>query len=305
MIDGIALGILSDWETEAVIYELSENLQNKVTGFDSDGSKVYEKGSYGGLNVSITQRGLNISGSLTRFFTGSNFNTMDWNDLQDAINKLCITFRITPEKMIVKRLEFGSAFVMENEPTAYIKQLNSSGYLPRFSKELVRKTTLYYKQKAEQRELVFYDKLLEMEHRNEHIPTGLNNLLRYEMKLKNGAIKRYLPTRTLSDLSNKNVYKRLLEQWRKYFESLFKTASAIRQGKGKTETLLQYIFVLQKRFGVNSNDLSEWLRETQRGNTNAHRLKKEVANFYKEQYKSGNGLLSELRDRIIETCLAQ
>lgn len=302
MIDKVTLRIWKNNLTEQVFSHLSERLEGKKTTTDENGQIAYERGRLNGLSVTLSERGASISGSLTKYLSGSNFNTMRQHDLTESVIRLCSDIGVSAEVVRVSCIEIGDTFVMENEPLRYINQLAETGYVPRFYKSRIR-GSLYYQQKARQREIIFYDKVAEMKYRREPIPAGLNNLLRYEVRLHYQALKRYLPTMTIADLMDGQVFKQLIEMWRGYFETLYNTARPIKRGRGRTEILLQYAYQLQKRYNVEASDLSNYLNETLKGTANATRLKQKVASFYAIQGQEDNGLLKELRDRVTESVL--
>lgn len=304
MYDKVNLRIIKDQETEPTIKQLAECLTGVRTTTDEAGEILYRKGTFNGLSVTLSDREAKLTGSLTKYLTGSNYNSMRQPDISEAVRQLSYDLRLRPEAIGVTALEIGNTFVMNNEPGRYIEQLAKTAYLPRFQKVAI-KGSLYFKQKAGQRQLIFYDKEAEMKARGEPVPAGLYNLLRYELRLHYMALKRYLPTKTLTDLSDRQVFITLRNEWRGYFESMYKTATtAGKRSRGK-DLLLQYIYSLQKRYDtLNPSDLIEWLNETLRGKANAHRLKQEAARFFAMQEREDNGLLSELRDRITEAVLS-
>lgn len=302
MIDKVTLNIWKDNTTEPILRRLAESLIDSKTTINESGEAEYIRGKFNGLSVMISDKRASLTGSVTKYLTGSNFNTMRQRDLSETVCRLSDDVGLEANKIWVSSLEIGDTFVMEDNPMKYIQQLINTAYLPRFHKETIQ-GSLYFKQKAKQRELVFYDKVAEMMHRKEPIPTGLYNLLRYELRLQYSAVKRFLPTRTLADLNDRQVFETLKKEWRNYFETMYKTANTAKRGRGRTETLLQYIYLLQKRAGVEASDLSDYLNDTMRGKPNAYRLKQKVADYFALQGQENNGLLKELRDRVTEAVL--
>lgn len=302
MIDKVTLRIYNNPQTEQIFSKILESMTDTKTTTDEDGQVEYQRGHLNNLSVSVSSKCICLTGSLTRYLSGSNFNTMRRPDLLESITHLCNDIGGRKEDINVSSIEIGDTFVMEQEPLRYINQLTETGYLPRFYKERY-KGSLYFKQKAGQREIIFYDKAAEMMSRREPVPPGLHNLLRYELRLHYQAIKKHLPTRTLADLTDGQIYKALVSQWREYYEALFRTAKPIPTGRGRIEILLKYICQLQKRCNTDAADLLNYLNETMRGTANATRLKRRVAAFYAVQGQEDNGLLRELRDRVTESVL--
>lgn len=302
MIDRICFYIERNTTNEAIFRRVSDLMKNKVSGIGEGGRLLYEKGNYNGLSVSLSQYRLSVQVSLTKNHTGSNVYGMRFNDIQDALHSLLSLLRITATEATMTELEFGNAFCMNNEPKEYTRVLADIGYLARFTREKVN-TTLYYKQKSKLRELIFYDKLKEMESRKEKLPTGLQNLLRYEMSLRRGALKKYLPTRTLADFQDKAVYKRLFGLWKDYFEQIYNNASASATEKKNSKSNLYLRFIQANNIDI--NELFKYASENLRGNKNAHRIKKEIQEFCSNQDKTDSYLLSEMRDRVRETFLNQ
>lgn len=302
MIDKVTIRIWKNNLPEQVYSHLAERLVGRKTTTDDNGQIAYIRGKFNGLSVTLSDSGACLSGSLTKYLSGSNFNTMRQPDLTESVTRLCNDIGVSAEVVRVSCIEIGDTFVMEQEPLKYINQLAETGYIPRFSKSRIY-GTLYYKQKARQREIIFYDKVAEMKSRREPIPAGLTNLLRYELRLHYSALQRYLPTRTIADLMDGRVFRELVELWRRYFETLYYNTAKPIKGRGRTETLLKYIYQLQRRHNVETADLSNYLNETLKGTANAYRLKQKVASFYAIQGQEDNGLLKELRDRVTESVL--
>ena len=303
MIDRVCFYIARTTANEAVFSNVSGLLEHKVTSIGEGCRLIYERGELNGLSITISEHRLTIRGSLTRFYTGSNVFGLRFSDIQDALQSLLSLLRIEATEATITEIEIGNAFCMDQEPKDYTKVLADVGYLARFRKEKVL-TTLYYKQKAQLRALIFYDKLQEMESRKEVPPAGLQNLLRYEMTLRRSSLKKYLPTRTLKDLQDRAVFRGLLELWRNYFETIYKNATASATGrKGKTNLLLRFIYSLQIAGKTDSNELLGFVSENTRGSSNGYRLRKEIADFYTANGRGEIGLLSELRSRINEVLL--
>ena len=262
------------------------------------GERLKVSGWYKGLKVDIGSS-TRIEGSLTRYFTGSNAASLRWRDLQGAIISLSEDFNILPEAATLEYLEVGNTFAMARPPVDYLSEL---GHLARFSRtERGRGTTIYYKQQTPLKSLCFYDKGKEMEKRGEAFPMGVENLLRYELRLRGQGISQALPERRLSVLTDREAYKVLLTRWRDYYNNIQKSARSSRFGgrTSKTELLLGYIGILHKEQSIETKRFNDYIAEATRGNTNGTRYRKELTGLLEG---GGNPeLTAELTERIAET----
>lgn len=289
MIDKIKIRIEDRGEALAEQLEGVTELTSAETG-----ERLKASGWYKGLKVDIGNF-TRVEGSLTRYQTGTNAASLRWRDLQGALHGLCTDFNIQPEAATLEYMEVGSTFAMQRPPVEYLAEL---GYLTRFSRaERGRGSTIYYKQGTPLKSLCFYDKGKEMQKRGEAFPLGVENLLRYELRLRGQGITQIVPNRRLSVLQDREAYKLLLLRWQDYYKEIQKTS---REGKagGKEAILLHYIEQLHKAHNIGSGEFDRYIAEATRGSTNGSRYRKELIGSLESV--GSPELTAELTERIAE-----
>lgn len=290
MIDKIKLRI--DGRNDA----LAERLEG-VTELTSaeTGEQLKVSGWYKGLKVDIGNS-TRIEGSLTRYHTGTNAACLRWRDLQGAILNLSDDFNIQPEAATLEYMEVGSTFAMNRPPVEYLAEL---GHLGRFSREnRGRGSTIYYKQGTPLKSLCFYDKGKEMGKRGEAFPMGVENLLRYELRLRGQGIVQTLRDRRFSVLQDREAYKSLLIRWQNYYNDIQKVAKERKGGGGKADLLLGYISQMHQIHHIYSGEFDKYIVEATRGSTNGSRYRKELAGAIAK--RGSTELTEELTERIKE-----
>lgn len=293
MIDKIKIRIEGRSEALADRLEGGTELTSAETG-----ERLKSSGWYKGLKVDIGSC-TRIEGSLTRYEAGTNAACLRWRDLQGAILSLSDDFNIQPEAATLEYLEVGGTFAMLRKPVEYLAEL---GHLRRFSREeRGRGSTIYYKQQTPLKSLCFYDKGKEMEKRGEVFPLGVENLLRYELRLRGQGIGQTLPNRRLSVLQDRAAYKSLLLRWQDYYKAIQKAARARTGGRGKADLLVNYINYLHETYNIEGRAFDNYIAEATRGSTNGSRYRKDLTGILESRAGGQRAeLTAELTERIAE-----
>ena len=188
------------------IDEISKRLDNAYP-FNN-----YNRGYTGKLRnfkVTLTRGCLKLKGSLCKFFWGNNIRNICRLETGMAIIELSHILNLPIDKAKVTYLEFGQNFEMEYIPRAYFWHLGNHQRLERFEQP----NSLYYKTHSGSRQYIFYDKIKEA--KRIKIPNNMadQNLLRFEIRLKN--LSKFNKDSAISCqcLYEKHFYKSLLDSY--------------------------------------------------------------------------------------------
>ena len=185
--------------------------------------RVY--GSCGGLRVSQSSFGVEVSGSLAKFLHGENITPMDLRGAADAVAKLSDALHLRMNGAKVTRLEFGRTLEVSRPVAGYLQRL---GDVPRMRRNVFAPGALYYlnKGKEQNKALVFYDKGDEARASGMAIPAGLESasLLRYELRFyKRVAQQAKAREVTAATLCDERFFRYMVELWQDNYFSISKT----------------------------------------------------------------------------------
>lgn len=140
-------------------------------------------GSIEGLKVSVFTGGLSVVGSYPKFLFGSNVYPLNRHTAAQALEKLGDTLHLQVSEADVTEIEFGANYLMKHPVAEYLSKL---GTMPRLERLQVTTNSLRYggRGKQQRKVFVFYDKIADAAEKGMDYPEDLENLLRYEMRLK-------------------------------------------------------------------------------------------------------------------------
>jgi len=199
--------------------ETSSYIDISNSGMYGSGIK-WISGYLKGLRIHITDSSIKITGSIAKYYLGTNLETLNRDDVKKAIKDLSNRLHLPIDKALVTRIDVSENFIMKHSVNDYLTHL---GQLSRFSRLEVTKGSLYYKQKEQ--ELCFYDKVAEAKARRVEIPEIFKNknVLRYEYRLIKRLSKR-LNVRevNVSLLYDEGFYSKLIQLWAAKFLAINK-----------------------------------------------------------------------------------
>lgn len=195
MIDTIKY-IYTDYSRSANLLETIPNYFDVVAEHNYNGEYVLS-GNSKNLRIKVRKNKFSIENSICKWYLGSNINTLSQAQVRLANEKLSDIFHVNINEANVTRLDLAKSFQMQYPVECYLSIL---GQLNRY-KRLEQPNGIIYRTNS--KELIFYDKIKELKHnREENIPCG-QNLLRYELRFKNGLKKHFnqseITPKTLSD----------------------------------------------------------------------------------------------------------
>lgn len=247
---------------------------------------------------------VSVQGSLSKYIFGSNIYTPTLQDIREAIENICDCLGSDFANMNVTRLDVATVIKTEHKPHLYYQSLGNKPYSERFSSG-----SLYYKTKS--KELVFYDKVAEMEKHKDPIPPEFadSNIMRVELRLKNKPARQLnLPQRILTskDLCNEKVYNKAVQVWKSEFDSITKLnkATMTQQETRHTVTSVRDLFLARAVQANNSqDDIKQFIDELKEKNIFPDRkyytrLKHDLYEYFKIPTGNGSGYIEELESKI-------
>ena len=190
--------------------EITER-QNEKTGYSCSGK-------IGDYTVNLYEWGVNLKGSLAKFFLPSNIHTLTRSATRQAIEQLSDNIHTDIRLAVVRRADVSTVIPTKYQPTDYYSYLGEKTFFKRLQ---AHKETLYYN--TNKRQLIFYDKVKEAKSKGVVVPPSLgNNILRYELRFLN-KIHTQLNTKvTGKTLYDENFYYSIIQYWYKEFKDIQK-----------------------------------------------------------------------------------
>jgi len=204
MIDSIKL--LS--HNQSLISRFNVSILQNVVNSDSKFG-ITSTGYLKRMKISKTDRKITISGSLAKYFFGDNIQTLTFQQIQEAFNKLSDELSIDLTDFTVCRVDLATNFEMNYKVKSYLNYLSEKSRHERKP----YKNGLMFTAKA--RTLLFYDKVEEAK-----LKEDSRNLLRYEMQLKSVSKDKKFSKMKVKDLFNESYFKKLLQYWFDQYKSI-------------------------------------------------------------------------------------
>lgn len=167
-------------------------------------------GNLDGLRVKVTEKYVKVSGSLSKYFTGSNLRTLSLCEIAKAIWDIGKSLGVPMYKANVVQVDIAENFEMSYPPEFYISKMQSWGD----SHPNDWKGTTYFPSNNVM--LRFYDKSKEVrQKRKKNSPTEISkNLLRYEISFGTKKIRQMFGRQLKAkDLYDKTVFWEFISEW--------------------------------------------------------------------------------------------
>ncbi|MFD2246366.1 phage/plasmid replication domain-containing protein [Pontibacter ruber] len=212
-----------------------QNLTNVSENYRRTTEEVYITGYAGNLRVGVSEHGVTITGSLPKFYTGTNIHTLNRSDCRRAFEMMADTLHLPIQRAKVKRVDVGLNLLTDHKPELYYPYLGES----RYYKRLTQPTAVNYQNKLRTKKA--YDKIAESKSKGVAIPEVYagKNLLRFEVCYMQRLQKEFNQAFITPDvLTKESFYMGLIDRWHKEYESIKKTGlpkmdkSKMRTAKG-------------------------------------------------------------------------
>lgn len=186
--------------------------------FNKRTEQYYISGKLGNYKISVSDNGISFRGSLAKFYLGDNLQILTRQDTQRAIEQMSEVIELPIKKARINRIDLGFNFITKYPPEAYYQYLGATQYYQR----LKQPNSIYYQNN--QRQLIFYNKILEATKKGVLIPPIYqnNNVLRYELRLMKGLSKQLKEKVTAQRLYNEEFYIKVLDKWYSNYQAVNK-----------------------------------------------------------------------------------
>lgn len=293
MYDTVNLTLLQrDFPNMDFIAEIPPYLDGCEERIDHERNLISFVGNSGGMSVRVQRDRCVISGSLTKYARGNNFNGLTREQAKRAIERLSDTMHAPMEDSLVYRVDFGVSFPVDNPVDEYIHLLGSTdGYrtLEQTHGKTYKKNNLTYG-----RELCFYDKAKEA---GKAIPADWRwgNTIRYELRYTTRPAKQLEQAKLLaSNLYDELIWRKIVESWIGEYQKIHKMRMAVMK-KASSEMELFNLLVMET--GKSENELCNLVAKSKGGSrTTENRLKQKIRNAFKSGEE--NPLAEELDSKI-------
>jgi hypothetical protein len=213
---------LSEKEQRDTIQYMKANLPSYKYVVRANGHKTHSA-NMDNLRLTLSDK-LSITGSIPKFFTGSNINTYSFLELNTGICVLNDTLNLNLFDAKITRLDFATTFETTHAPQNYFPHLGS--YLKH---RKVLNTTLTYSKwdKNSSFEFQFYDKGKELKANKQDVPEG--SFMRSEIRFVGSrGLKelKYPSVITLKTLCEPTFFNELCVTFVNEFEKINKISSS-------------------------------------------------------------------------------
>ena len=258
MFDTVHLWLGQDSVSNSLLAEVP-NLNLTHIGEHSRDGHLSITGNLENLRISISNNGISAKGSLPKFYLGDNFQTLQRQDISNAIGKLSDEMHLDFNQAKVTRLDMAQNLLMSYPPGAYYKFLGNCCYYKRLEQP---ESILYVNS---QRQIHFYNKVAEAKHRRLEIPPvwSNQNVLRYEYRMIKRVSKRLKMDLRISDLSNENIYIDLVNKYIEQYKEIIKFQKStieLKNIKSPKDVHKQILAMAYSRLGQEAFEIVEELR---------------------------------------------
>jgi hypothetical protein len=287
-------------ESSNVSERMYENMNISKTTEFSDGS-VTREGYLKNCRIKIADKGLTITGSLSKYYTGSNFNELNIDTTVQAIKMMSDELKMPLRDSLVRRFDIACNMIMDHKPEAYYLYLGEKKSYCRSERE----HSLYYLNSL--RKITFYDKIAESKAKNEYIPPELRNLnvLRFELGYMNRLPYQFnMPVVKAQDLYDSRFYEKINRLFLKEYKTITKTMAITTHAAkplSSTESLemLTATLILPYQQNKALQLLDNWNRQGNfRTQREYYRAKSHLKAIIKRYAGGENELIKELDTKV-------
>jgi hypothetical protein len=219
MLDTFNLWLSRELVSSCNLYTNFSTILSNVKKTESErGMSV--SGKLGNITVILREEGINVTGSLAKYYLGDNLQTLQRVDIGLGFEMLSDELSLPIREGKLSRIDFAGNMIMKHPPITYFPYLNQSRY---FERNGTNSHSLYYKNPN--KTMVFYDKVKECKDKKLVLPNHLKdeNVMRYEYRL----IKRLPKLLNMAevkakDLCNEEVYISIIDKYVSEYDSIMK-----------------------------------------------------------------------------------
>ena len=229
MIDTIKLWLSSeDLMDIDIMGELPLKLTNTSTKVKDKTNRTTITGYLDNLFVMLSDAGICISGSLSKYYKGNNMHTLSFVEIKEAFAKINNALGISVEKAKVHRLDITENYVIDYPVLNYFQQMGDMKH----NKRLEADNGLYYN--GSKQTVLFYGKVKEREEKKEPVLKHFlgKNVFRYELRFMERLGEQFHRKNLyVSDLLDKVFFKELLVIYINQYRKIYKHKSVLHYSK--------------------------------------------------------------------------
>jgi len=229
MIDTIKLWLPSeDLSNTDIMAELPLKLTNTSTKIDDKTGRTTVRGYLDSLSVLLSDTGICISGSLSKYYKGNNMHTLSFIEIKEALDLLGDKLGVSVEQARVRRLDITENYVVDYPVLNYFQQMGDMTY---YNKSQMN-GGLYYN--GSKQTILFYDKVKERKTKKEPVlECYINkNVFRYELRFMKRLGEQFdRESLLVSDLLDKAFFKDLLIIYINQYRKIYKHKSVVHYSK--------------------------------------------------------------------------
>ncbi|GHA68720.1 phage/plasmid replication domain-containing protein [Pontibacter akesuensis] len=214
---------LSQEQAGGSVQDCLHYLTNLSETYRQESGQTYIAGNAGNLRVGVSVHGVSITGSLAKFYLGTNLHTLNRSDSRRAFEMMADTLHLPIQKATVSRVDIGHNLVMDHKPELYYQHLGPSAKYQR----LVQPKSLSYQNNL--RSYKFYNKIAESRKNGVAIPDVYRgkHLLRAELCYMQRLPKQFNQALITPDtLTDEQFYISMYDRWFKEYEAISKVGLA-------------------------------------------------------------------------------
>jgi hypothetical protein len=219
------------------VWDCLPYLTNLSEIFNEDTGKTYISGNAGNLRVGVSEHGVNIVGSLAKFYLGTNLHSLNRSDSRRAFEMMADSLNLPIQRATVSRVDIGLNLMTDFKPELYYPYLGQSRYYNRLTQP---KSIRYH---SEQKTKKFYNKIAESKKSGLDIPEIYKgkNLLRYEVSYMQRLPKQFNQAFITPDtLTDERFYMSMYDRWYNEYAAINKVGLA-KMNTSKINTPKDYL----------------------------------------------------------------
>lgn len=202
------------------VFYVSEKLTKRYRINNDEGDQKIE-GMFHNFKIRLFRGMIYISGSLSKYYKGSNIYDLTLQEIREAINKLSGELNINLLDAKITRIDIAANLEVKKACHYYLNVLKG---VPKFKKKGYSNSTLTFYTSRET--ITFYDKVKEVIKRKEDIPSFFRGkkFLRYELRMKSNLKNFFGKGIFVREMLTDNIYNTLINRWYKRFNDIEKNS---------------------------------------------------------------------------------
>lgn len=275
------------------------NLLSNTNEVKKSNGFTFINGYIGNLYVSISESGVKINGSLSKYHIGNNYSDFTRKDLEHSFEKLGddLSLNLTDAKVL--NIDIAHNLTLNHRCDLYFDQLLDSPRYQRFRMP----HSVYWENGTLKKKA--YDKVFEVMAKKEHLPEYIEalNLFRFEVSIKKNVSRVFSKNSvTVKDLYNEHFYMGMQDKWLHEFKNITKQQNLVTMPNANLIiTPTEYSEYLKIRglgvvgFEQAMNDVNSFNQMDKMGKSRLRKMLRELNK--KSNFTDQSDLINELNEK--------